>query len=237
MRARELLDLLGLPDKADELPGVLSGGQRQRLAIARALANEPTLLLADEPTGALDSVGGLEVLELFRRLHAGGQTILLVTHDARVADAAERVVRMQDGRIARGDDRTTGRPRRRRLSVAAVWMRFRAELRSRWRTWLTLAVLAGIAGGFVIAGIAGARRTDSALARHLHAYRFPDATVFADNFAAEATGIVSSRRSSPNSGSAACAGVGSRLGARVLRPRREEQARNRHWPAGGAVSW
>jgi putative ABC transport system ATP-binding protein len=99
VRARELLDLLGLPDKAAELPGVLSGGQQQRLAIARALANEPTLLLADEPTGALDSAGGLEVLELFRRLHADGQTILLVTHDERVADAAERVVRMQDGRI------------------------------------------------------------------------------------------------------------------------------------------
>ena len=78
---------------------MLSGGQRQRLAIARALANEPTLLLADEPTGALDSAGGLEVLELFRRLHASGQTILLVTHDEHVADAAERVVRMQDGRI------------------------------------------------------------------------------------------------------------------------------------------
>jgi putative ABC transport system ATP-binding protein len=99
VRARELLDLLGLPDKTAELPGVLSGGQRQRLAIARALANEPTLLLADEPTGALDSGGGLEVLELFRRLHAAGQTILLVTHDEHVADAAERVVRMQDGRV------------------------------------------------------------------------------------------------------------------------------------------
>jgi putative ABC transport system ATP-binding protein len=98
-RAYELLDLLGLADKAGELPDVLSGGQRQRLAIARALANEPTLLLADEPTGALDSAGGLEVLELFRRLHAAGQTILLVTHDEHVADAAERVVRMQDGRI------------------------------------------------------------------------------------------------------------------------------------------
>jgi putative ABC transport system ATP-binding protein len=98
-RARDLLDLLGLPDKTAELPEVLSGGQRQRLAIARALANEPTLLLADEPTGALDSAGGLEVLELFRRLHAAGQTILLVTHDEQVADAAERVVRMQDGRI------------------------------------------------------------------------------------------------------------------------------------------
>ena len=99
VRARELLDLLGLPDKAAELPAVLSGGQRQRLAIARALANEPTLLLADEPTGALDSAGGLEVLELFRRLHVAGQTILLVTHDEQVADAAQRVVRMQDGRL------------------------------------------------------------------------------------------------------------------------------------------
>ena len=98
-RARSLLDLLGLAEKADEPPGALSGGQRQRLAIARALVNEPTLLLADEPTGALDSAGALEVLELFRRLHAGGQTILLVTHDERVAEAAERVVSMRDGRI------------------------------------------------------------------------------------------------------------------------------------------
>ena len=98
-RARDLLDLLGLPDKANDLPGVLSGGQRQRLAIARALANEPTLLLADEPTGALDTAGGLEVLELFRRLHADGQTILLVTHDERVAEAASAVVRMEDGRL------------------------------------------------------------------------------------------------------------------------------------------
>ena len=80
-------------------PGVLSGGQRQRLAIARALANEPTLLLADEPTGALDSEGGHEVLELFRRLHGGGQTILLVTHDDEVAEAGDRIVRMRDGRI------------------------------------------------------------------------------------------------------------------------------------------
>ena len=98
-RARDLLDLLGLAEKAKEAPGVLSGGQRQRLAIARALANEPTLLLADEPTGALDSEGGHEVLELFKRLHASGQTILLVTHDQEVADAGDRIVHMRDGRI------------------------------------------------------------------------------------------------------------------------------------------
>jgi putative ABC transport system ATP-binding protein len=98
-RARDLLDLLGIGDKSDQAPAALSGGQRQRLAIARALANEPTLLLADEPTGALDSEGGHEILELFRRLHAQGQTILLVTHDQPVADAAQRVVRMRDGRV------------------------------------------------------------------------------------------------------------------------------------------
>ena len=91
--------VLGLAEKAKDAPGVLSGGQRQRLAIARALANEPTLLLADEPTGALDSEGGHEVLELFRRLHANGQTILLVTHDREVAEAGDRIVFMRDGRI------------------------------------------------------------------------------------------------------------------------------------------
>jgi putative ABC transport system ATP-binding protein len=101
-RARDLLDLLGLGDKAAEAPGLLSGGQRQRLAIARALANEPTLLLADEPTGALDSEGGHEVLELFKRLHSDGQTIIMVTHNQEVADAADRIVRMRDGRIESG---------------------------------------------------------------------------------------------------------------------------------------
>jgi putative ABC transport system ATP-binding protein len=101
-RARDLLDLLGLGDKAGEVPAVLSGGQRQRLAIARALANEPTLLLADEPTGALDTDGGREVLELFKRLHADGQTILLVTHNDEVAEAADRIVRMRDGRVEDG---------------------------------------------------------------------------------------------------------------------------------------
>jgi putative ABC transport system ATP-binding protein len=102
-RARDLLDLLGISDKASAVPGVLSGGQRQRLAIARALANEPTLLLADEPTGALDSAGGDEVIELLRRLHTGGQTIAMVTHDAGVAAAAGRVVLMRDGRIVEAE--------------------------------------------------------------------------------------------------------------------------------------
>src|SRR2546421_414045 len=92
-RARDMLDLLGLNDKARQLPGVLSGGQRQRLAIARALAHQPTMLLADEPTGALDTAGGHEGLELFKRLHADGQTILMVTHNDEVASAGARLVR------------------------------------------------------------------------------------------------------------------------------------------------
>jgi len=98
-RAHDLLDLLGLLDKANTDPGALSGGQRQRLAIARALANRPTLLLADEPTGALDSDGGAEILELFTRLNAAGQTILMVTHDRQIAARAGRQLRMRDGRV------------------------------------------------------------------------------------------------------------------------------------------
>src|SRR5512132_642074 len=98
-RAADLLDLLGIGDKARAVPGVPSGGQRQRLAIARALANEPNLLLADEPTGALDTAGGQEVLELFKRLHADGQTILMVTHNDEVASAGDRIVRMRDGKV------------------------------------------------------------------------------------------------------------------------------------------
>lgn len=100
-RAHELLDLLGLLDKAATSPAALSGGQRQRLAIARALAGEPTLLLADEPTGALDTAGAAEVLELFARLHRAGQSILLVTHSPDVAAAADRVVHLRDGLVER----------------------------------------------------------------------------------------------------------------------------------------
>jgi putative ABC transport system ATP-binding protein len=98
-RARDLLDLLGLLEKAHVSPASLSGGQRQRLAIARALVNRPTLLLADEPTGALDSDGGAEVLELFGRLNDDGQTILMVTHDREIAARAGRTIRMRDGQI------------------------------------------------------------------------------------------------------------------------------------------
>jgi len=98
-RALELLEKVGIPDKANTLPGALSGGQRQRVAIARALANRPALLLADEPTGALDSKTGQEVLALFRELHAQGNTVLLVTHDPTIAGMAGRRVELRDGLI------------------------------------------------------------------------------------------------------------------------------------------
>jgi putative ABC transport system ATP-binding protein len=98
-RAMELLERVGIPEKADKLPSTLSGGQRQRVAIARALANRPALLLADEPTGALDSHTGQEVLALFSELHAQGNTVLLVTHDPSIAALAERQVEIRDGVI------------------------------------------------------------------------------------------------------------------------------------------
>ncbi len=98
-RGMALLEKVGLKDKASQLPGALSGGQRQRVAIARALANDPALLLADEPTGALDSKTGAEVMALFKELHAGGNTLVLVTHDPAIAAQAERRVELRDGLI------------------------------------------------------------------------------------------------------------------------------------------
>jgi putative ABC transport system ATP-binding protein len=99
-RATELLERVGIPEKAKNLPATLSGGQRQRVAVARALANGPVMLLADEPTGALDSKTGHEVLELFSDLHRQGNTILIVTHDLAIASLASRQVEIHDGRIA-----------------------------------------------------------------------------------------------------------------------------------------
>jgi len=98
-RALELLEQVGIPEKANVLPAVLSGGQKQRVAIARALANTPALLLADEPTGALDSQTGEEVLGLFKELHRQGNTVVLVTHDPHIAALAERKVELRDGLV------------------------------------------------------------------------------------------------------------------------------------------
>lgn len=103
-RARQLLERVGLSDRLGHRPNELSGGQQQRAAIARALIRQPRLLLADEPTGNLDSKSTADVLKLFEELHGEGQTIVLVTHDADVAARAPRHVRLRDGRIE-GDDR------------------------------------------------------------------------------------------------------------------------------------
>jgi putative ABC transport system ATP-binding protein len=96
-RAEALLDDVGLADRARFLPSALSGGQRQRVAIARALSNEPAVVLADEPTGNLDSAATLDVLRLFDRLHDAGQTLVIVTHDERIAATADRLISMRDG--------------------------------------------------------------------------------------------------------------------------------------------
>jgi putative ABC transport system ATP-binding protein len=125
-RGRKLLDTLGIPEVANRYPAKLSGGQQQRVAIARALINQPTLLLADEPTGALDTHSGDQVMDLLAQLHREGQTILLVTHDAKLATRhASRVVSVMDGKIV--DDarlETTERP-------AADVVRVRGEESSR----------------------------------------------------------------------------------------------------------
>jgi len=96
-RAAELLEQVGLADRAQHLPSALSGGERQRVAIARSLSNEPLVVLADEPTGNLDSAATLDVLRLLDSLRAAGQTLLIVTHDARIAATADRLVSMRDG--------------------------------------------------------------------------------------------------------------------------------------------
>jgi putative ABC transport system ATP-binding protein len=98
-RATAALERLGLGDRADHEPTELSGGQQQRVAIARALVTEPALLLADEPTGNLDTASGAEVMGILRELHASGRTVVLITHDAEVAASADRQVHVRDGRL------------------------------------------------------------------------------------------------------------------------------------------
>lgn len=105
-RAIQVLTAVGLADRVDHSPRELSGGQQQRVAIARALINSPRIILADEPTGNLDSASGQEVMKIFHELHAAGTTMVVVTHDTEVALQADRIIEMKDGRIS--NDRSTG---------------------------------------------------------------------------------------------------------------------------------
>ena len=159
-RAIELLERLGLGDRTDHRPSELSGGQQQRVAVARALVNDPPVILADEPTGALDSKSGEEVLALLKQLHAEGRTIILITHAENIAQTAERIVRLQDGRIiedsgARAVPGTASKEGGRELSggvsfaasaqeaLTTAWRSLRVNL---FRTSLTLlGIIIGVA--------------------------------------------------------------------------------------------
>ncbi|GAB3482500.1 ABC transporter ATP-binding protein [Nocardiopsis coralliicola] len=109
-RAAEALDRVGLGDRLTHRPGALSGGQRQRVAVARALVGEPALLLADEPTGALDTASGAAVVELLRELNAAGTAVVVITHDTELAAALPRRVRVRDG-VVTADERSPGEVR------------------------------------------------------------------------------------------------------------------------------
>lgn len=104
VRAKEVLDQVGLSDRMDHHPNQLSGGQRQRVAVARALVNRPAIILADEPTGNLDTKTSIEIMHLFDEIHANGNTVILVTHEEDIAEHAHRIIRLRDG-VIESDER------------------------------------------------------------------------------------------------------------------------------------
>jgi putative ABC transport system ATP-binding protein len=110
-QAQDALAMVGLQDRMDHVPNQLSGGQRQRVAIARALVTKPSILLADEPTGNLDSATTTEIMGLFDTLHSEGQTLIIVTHEQEIADRCRRVITLKDGRLI-GDAMNPAKPKR-----------------------------------------------------------------------------------------------------------------------------
>ena len=152
-RSLEALDRVGLADRVEHRPGELSGGQQQRVAVARALVTDPALILADEPTGNLDSVAASDVLGLLDELHAGGRTIVLITHEADVANAAERTIRIRDGQIF---DAEPDRQRGRRIMNVLETFRtgIEAVVTHRLRSSLTvLGIMIGIAAVILTVGL------------------------------------------------------------------------------------
>ncbi len=119
-RARVLLERVGLGKRAEHMPNELSGGQRQRVAIARALANEPPLLLADEPTGNLDTAASVEIMELFSQLHKEGTTVVVVTHEEEIAAFTERIIRFRDGEIVSDNSNVPREPGKKADSAKTV---------------------------------------------------------------------------------------------------------------------
>ena len=102
-RAEEVLEMVGLQDRMVHRPNELSGGQRQRVAVARALVNRPSIILADEPTGNLDTATSMEIMNLFGEIQAAGNTVILVTHEEDIAECAHRIVRLRDGKVESGN--------------------------------------------------------------------------------------------------------------------------------------
>jgi len=102
-RAEEVLEMVGLQDRMVHKPNELSGGQRQRVAVARALVNRPSIILADEPTGNLDTATSMEIMNLFGEIQAAGNTVILVTHEEDIAECAHRIVRLRDGKVESGN--------------------------------------------------------------------------------------------------------------------------------------
>ena len=172
-RAMELLECVGLGARADHMPNEMSGGQRQRVAIARALANEPPLILADEPTGNLDTAASIEIMEIFSELHKAGATVVVVTHEENIAAFTDRIIRFSDGQIISDEKNLNPTPGQRsdphpgtlrekgggRMLIENMAMAFHAIKANKMRSFLTmLGIIIGIGSVISIVSIGDTMR-------------------------------------------------------------------------------